>query len=97
MNQRIPVLFLLAAACDQPGPCLTPYLPTGPVAADHCDCPEGFLYYCAEAETCTGEIGVTTCESRSNSSVFYYPAYCDNTCTVAWNEHGAFYVTCAEE
>lgn len=89
---RLTLGLCVAAGCTpEPEPCLDPYLPTGPVAEDHCDCPEGFLYYCANADTCAGTIGLTTCEPR-DSSVFYMPIYCD--CPVAWNEHGAFYVTC---
>lgn len=70
-----------------------PYLPTGFPAGSLCDCPDGVLYYCDNAGTCAGEVGVTTCEGTPAQQQLNRHQFCDG-CRAAVRPGGAFYVVC---
>lgn len=88
----IALFALLHTGCQADPLCpASQFVPTGPEASEPCDCPDGVLYYCADASACAGEVGKTTCEAPSvHSALNWCPS-----CRVAFTEQGAVYYDCS--
>lgn len=87
------LLWALTGGCGEPAPCFSPYEPSGPAAASHCDCPDGILYFCSGPDTCGGQVGRTSCEPAGLDSYIDQRVACEE-CTVHFTDVGAVFVVC---
>lgn len=78
-------------ACEQDAACsVEPFIPTGPEAAFPCDCPDGILFYCKDATSCSGVVGATTCEDGLGT----FLNQCTADCEIGFLDSGAVFYDC---
>lgn len=91
-----PVVGLMGGVlmgCGDPSLCFEPYEPSGLYAESSCDCTDGILYLCSNAETCSGEVGRTSCEFAALEYSLNVGRDCPE-CEVRFTDAGAVFMEC---